>query len=141
MLSPFPEGWYFIANRKTIETEKLFEKTWLGERVVVWCNEDWDVCVAEAVCPHLGSDLGPEAGGRVRNGCLVCPFHGFEYDVTGQCVATPYAPPPRSARLKVFETREILGLVFAWWGGGGRPPQWDLPAPPPSGTDWSDMEF
>ena len=104
LLSPFPEGWNFIANRKTIEKEKLFEKTWLGERVVVWCNEDGDVCVAEAVCPHLGSDLGPEAGGRVRNGCLVCPFHGFEYDVTGQCVATPYAPPP-------------------------------------SGTDWSDMEF
>ena len=141
MLSPFPEGRYFIANRKTIEKEKLFEKTWLGERIVVWCNEDGDVCVAEAVCPHLGSDLGPEAGGRVRNGCLVCPFHGFEYDVTGQCVATPCAPPPRSARLRVFETREILGLVFAWRGSGGRPPQWELPEAPPTGADWCEMEF
>ena len=141
LLSPFPEGWYFIADRKTIEKEQLFRKTWLGEQIVVWCNGDGDVCVAEATCPHLGSDLGPEAGGRVRNGCLVCPFHGFEYDVTGQCVATPYAPPPKSARLKVFETREILGLVFAWRGSGGRKPQWDLPAPPPTGTDWSDMEF
>ena len=68
------------------------------------------------------------------------PFHGFEYDVTGRCVATPYAPAPGSARLRVFETREIEGLVFAWHGGGGRPPQWDLPAPA-AGTDWSDMEF
>ena len=24
LLSPFPEGWYFIADRKTIEKEKLF---------------------------------------------------------------------------------------------------------------------
>ena len=141
LLSPFPEGWYFIASRKTLEKEKLFRKTWLGENIVVWCNEEGRVCVAEAVCPHLGSDLGPEAGGRVRNGCLVCPFHGFEYDVTGQCVATPYAPAPKSARLKVFETREIQGLVFAWWGNDGRSPQWDLPAPLQTGTDWSDMEF
>ncbi len=140
-LYPFPEGWYFIASRETIETKRLFRKTWLGEQIVVWCNEDGDICVADAACPHLGSDLGPEAGGRVRNGCLVCPFHGFEYDVTGQCVATPYAPAPRSVRLRVFETCEILGLVFAWWGSGGRPRQWDLPASPSTGADWGNMEF
>ena len=142
-LFPFPEGWYFIASRKTIEKEKLLRKTWLGEGIVVWCNDDGEVCVAEAVCPHLGSDLGPEAGGQVRNGRLVCPFHGFEYDIAGQCVATPYAPAPRSARLRVFETREILGLFFAWWSEAGRPPQWELPAPPPAETGWSesDMEF
>ena len=139
-LFPFPEGWYFVARRETIENEKLLQKTWLGERIVVWSNGEGDVCVAEATCPHLGSDLGPEAGGQVRNGCLVCPFHGFEYDATGQCVATPYAPAPRSARLKVFETRDILGLIFAWWSSGGRPPQWDLPEAPPAGPDWCGME-
>ena len=141
LLCPFPEGWYIIARRKTIEKEVLFRRAWLGKQLVVWCNEGGEICVAEATCPHLGSDLGPEAGGRVRNGCFVCPFHGFEYDVTGQCVATPYAPAPRLAQLKVFETREILGLVFAWWSNGGRSPQWDLPAPPPAGSDWSDMEL
>ena len=141
MLSPFLEGWYFIASRKKIEKEKLFQKTWLGEEIIVWCDGGGRICVAEAICPHLGSELGPEAGGRVRNGCLVCPFHGFEYDVTGQCVATPFVPAPRSTKLKVFETREILGLVFAWRGSGGRPPQWTLPDTPPTGTDWTDLEF
>ncbi|MYB31254.1 MAG: Rieske 2Fe-2S domain-containing protein, partial [Acidobacteria bacterium] len=29
-----------------------------------------------SVCPHLGSELGPAAGGRVRDGRLVCPLHG-----------------------------------------------------------------
>lgn len=140
-LFPFPEGWYFVASRKAIEKGKLLRKTWLGERIVVWCNEDGGVCVAEAVCPHLGSDLGPEAGGRVRNGNLVCPFHGFEYDIAGQCVATPYAPAPRFARLRVFETREIAGLVFAWRSEAGRPPQWELPVPPPAESGWCDMEF
>ena len=140
-LPPFPEGWYFVASRKRIETEGLLRKTWLGEEVIAWCNGGGDICVAEAFCSHLGSDLGPDAGGRVRDGRLVCPFHGFEYDVSGQCVATPYAPPPESARLKVFRTSEVLGLVFAWRSSGGRGPQWDLPVPRPGGSDWSDMEF
>ena len=139
-LHPFPEGWYFVARRSTVERHRLIQRTWLGERIVVWANGKGDICVADSICPHLGSDLGPEAGGRVRKGSLVCPFHGFEYDVTGQCVATPYAPPPRNAKLKVFRTREILGLIFAWWGSGGRVPQWELPPSPDEDADWSGME-
>ncbi len=139
--SPFPEGWYFIASRKLIEKKGLLRITWLGEQIVAWCNESGELCVAEATCPHLGSDLGPGAGGRVRNGCLVCPLHGFEYDVTGQCVATPYAPAPKLARLKVFETREIQGLILAWWSGTGRSPQWEVPEPAADDNDWSSTEF
>ena len=140
-LPPFPEGWYFIADRKSILKKKLIRKTWMGEEIVVWCDAEGRTCVAEAFCPHMGSDLGPAAGGRVRNGCLVCPFHGFEFDATGQCVATPFAPAPRSARLKVYETREMLGMVFAWWGSGGRAPQWELPDDPPTGPEWSELGF
>ena len=140
-LPAFPEGWYFVASRESILREKLIEKTWLGEEIVAWCDEAGRVCVADAVCPHLGSSLGPEAGGRVRNGRLVCPFHGFAYDTTGQCVATPNAPAPRAAKLKVYQTREILGLVFAWYGLGGRPAQWDLPADPPTGPEWCALGF
>ncbi|MCE2431652.1 MAG: Rieske (2Fe-2S) protein [Candidatus Latescibacteria bacterium] len=134
-LPPFPEGWYFVASRESILREKLIEKTWLGEEIVVWCDDAGRVCVADAVCPHLGSHLGPEVGGQICNGRLVCPFHGFEYDTTGQCVATPNAPAPRAAKLKVYETREILGMVFAWFGSGGRPSQWDLPTEPTNGQE------
>ena len=111
----------------------------MGVDVVVWSDEDGRVCVAEAVCPHLGSDLGPAAGGRICAGRLVCPFHGFEFDATGQCIDTPYDAAPRSARLRVFETRDIHGLIFAWWGIEGRAQQWSLPADPAQGG-WSDFE-
>ena len=141
MLSPFPEGWYFVANRQSILQAKLLQKTWMGEEIVAWCDGEGRVCVAVAVCPHLGSDLRPAAGGRVRDGCLVCPFHGFEFDVSGQCVATPFAPAPKAAKLKVFETREVLGMVFAWWGIDGRPPQWRLPEDPPDAGDWCELAF
>ena len=140
-LPAFPEGWYFVASRESILREKLIEKTWLGEEIVAWCDESGRVCVADAVCPHLGSHLGPEVGGQICNGRLVCPFHGFEFDTTGQCVATPNAPAPRAAKLKIYETREILGLVFAWFGSGGRPSQWDLPAEPATGQEWCEPRF
>ena len=140
-LYPFPEGWYFVASRAAIERRKPIGKTWLGERIVAWCDADGRICVAGATCPHLGSDLGPETGGRVRDGRLVCPFHGYEYDAAGQCVATPCAPPPRAARLDRLEIREFEGLVFAWHGFGGRAPRWDLPAPADGAADWGAPEF
>lgn len=138
---PFPEGWYFIASRKAIEDEKLIQKTWMGENIIAFCDEAGQICVAEAYCPHLGSDLSPAAGGRVQSGRLVCPFHGYEFDATGTCVATPYAPPPRYTGLRVFETEEIAGLIFAWWGLGGREPQWQLPANEIDDDGWCGMEI
>ena len=140
-LPPFPEGWYFIASRESILRRRLIEKTWLGEEIVVWCDAEDRICVSDATCPHLGSHLGPSVGGKVRDGCLVCPFHGFEFDATGQCVATPNAPAPRTARLKTHPTKEILGMVFAWWGSGGRPPQWELPDEPVAGAEWCKVGF
>ena len=140
-LYPFPEGWYFVGSRRSILKAKLIQKTWMGRQIVAWCDGEGNICVAEAVCPHLGADLGPAAGGMVRDSRLVCPFHGFEFDVSGRCVATPFSPAPKAARLEVFETREVLDLVFAWWGNNGRPPQWRLPEAPPAGSDWSKIEY
>ncbi len=135
--SPFPEGWYFVATRADIPRGGLFRKVWMGEDIIVWCDDQGTVCVAESHCPHLGSDLGPEAGGSVRDGRLVCPFHGYQFDAVGQCVATPYADPPRTAHLQVFPTQEINGLIFAWYGIDGRTPQWELHPDRPTREGWS----
>ena len=135
--SPFPEGWYFVVSRADIQRERLIRKVWMGEDIIGWCDDSGKICVAESHCPHLGSHLGPEAGGKVCDGLLVCPFHGYQFDSTGQCVATPYADPPRTARLQVFHTREINGLIFAWYGFDGRPPQWELHPDRPQEEGWS----
>ena len=137
-LPPFPEGWYFVAHRDAIRREKLIERTWMGEEIVAWSDDQDRICVADAFCPHLGSHMGPSVGGVVRDGCLVCPFHGFTFDSTGQCVATPNVPAPSAAKLKVHATREVLGMVFAWWGYEGRSPRWHLPEDPPAGPEWSE---
>ena len=139
--SPFPEGWYFVTSLSALLKAKLIQKTWMGENIIVWCDESGRVCVAESYCPHLGSDLGPATGGRICEGRLVCPFHGYAFDAVGQCVATPHADPPDNARLGVFETQEIDGLIFAWWEIQGRPPQWGLHPDPPGQAGWSGQEI
>ena len=64
--SPFPEGCYLVANRQAVLKSEFIQKTWMGTNIVVWYDEEGRICVAESVCPHLGSDLGPATGGRVR---------------------------------------------------------------------------
>ena len=139
-LPPFPEGWYFIETRQAIEKAKLVSKTWMGEQIIAWTDGQGQICVAEAHCPHLGANLSPEVGGRVVDGQLVCPFHGFAYDATGQCISTPYTNPPPTARLSLFETSERMGLIFGWWGIDRRPPQWPMPDETEDNEGWSSLE-
>jgi phenylpropionate dioxygenase-like ring-hydroxylating dioxygenase large terminal subunit len=61
---------------------------------------------------------------------LICPFHKFEYDHQGQCVATPYVGrvPPK-ARTRHLPVRERDGVITVWWDELGRAPTWE-PEPP-----------
>ena len=41
-----------------------------------------DVYALENVCPHQGGPLGE---GKVEDGCVFCPWHGWQFDVeTGE---------------------------------------------------------
>ena len=133
-LDPFPDGWYVIELSSRLPAGRLLEKKWMGHDIVAWRDDGGGVCVADAVCPHLGSSLGAAAGGTLRDGHLVCPFHGFEYDVTGACVATPSGTPPRSARLTSYEVQEVNGFIFAWHHRDGREPWWRVEDVTPAGA-------
>ena len=53
-------------------------------------------------------------------------YHGWKYDITGQCVDTPNEPPASrfKERIKVrsYATREAGGLVWAYMGDDDVPP-------------------
>ena len=138
---PFPEGWFYVAGCHDLERARsnIPRKTWMGVDVVVWADDNGRGCVAESKCPHMGANLGPDCGSRISQGRLVCPFHGFQFDSTGQYVATPFAEPPRSCRLRVLPAREIGGLIFTWWRIDDREPQWSLPAESPDQSGWSSL--
>ena len=45
---------------------------------IVICQIDGDLFAAEDVCPHAGMPLGE---GELRGSNLICPFHGYTYDM------------------------------------------------------------
>lgn len=131
--SPYPDGWFYIELSHNLPKGKLISKTWMGEEIVAWRDNDGQVCVADAFCPHLGAHLGPKAGGCVKNGHVVCPFHQFAFDSAGKCASTPYGPAPKNAKLKMYPVQEVNGIILAHWDNEGREPTWDIPELPQEG--------
>lgn len=51
-------------------------------RVAVFRTRSGSVHATQATCPHRD---GPLADGLVGDGCVVCPLHGYRYDLaTGE---------------------------------------------------------
>ena len=125
--SPFPIGWFWVEFSENVKRGQLYSKQWLGETIVYWRDTNDQVCVADATCPHLGANLSPKRGGRLKNGLLVCPFHGFSYDATGACVRTHTGPPTQRLSLNTYRTRETGGVIYAWWHPNRMEPDWMIP--------------
>src|SRR5439155_6284472 len=93
----------------------------LGEDLVLFKNDN-KYGLLERHCPHRGADL---AYGRLEDGGLRCAFHGWLFDVSGQCLATP--AEPRGSRLhehirqKSYPVTERSGILFAYLGAGEAP--------------------
>ena len=137
--SPFPTGWYWVEFSENLKKGKLHSKKWMGRQTVFWRDDSGKVCLAKAVCPHLGANLSPECGGRLKDGCLVCPFHGFTYNARGRCVNTPTGPLNTSVQLETYPTYETGGVILAYWHPKQRDPEWSIPELDDS--DWSNFIY
>jgi phenylpropionate dioxygenase-like ring-hydroxylating dioxygenase large terminal subunit len=126
-LHPRPTGWYAIGFSSDLRPGRVQSRVLFGERFAVFRSEAGVPAVIHSVCPHLGADL---SRGRVCGERLVCPFHRFEYDRDGVCVATPYVgrEPPK-ARTRHLPVRERDGVITVWWDEHGRAPTWEPEAP------------
>ena len=96
--------------------------TLLGEDLVLFRDELGDLGLVSRWCPHRGVDL---SYGRLEDGGLRCVFHGWLFNVLGDCVETPAEPPQSTLctriRLASYPVLECNGIIWAWMGAG-RPP-------------------
>jgi phenylpropionate dioxygenase-like ring-hydroxylating dioxygenase large terminal subunit len=122
--------WYPIEFAKDISTKPKRAKV-LGQDLVVYRTESGEAQVMSDLCVHRGGAL---SGGWVEKGCIVCPYHGWQYEKNGQCSKIPAnfdnVPIPKRARVDSYPTIEKYDFVWAFLGDlpeEERPPLPDLP--------------
>jgi nitrite reductase/ring-hydroxylating ferredoxin subunit len=131
---PYPNGWFAIGFAADFPKGEVVTRRFFGQDLVVYRTLDGEVRASESHCPHVGAHLGH--GGRVVDGCLRCPFHGWRFDGAGQCVEIPGATriPPK-AQIRTWPLRETNGVVFVWFHSECEAPAWELPVLPEA--EWS----
>jgi nitrite reductase/ring-hydroxylating ferredoxin subunit/DMSO/TMAO reductase YedYZ heme-binding membrane subunit len=75
-----------------------------GERVAVF-RYDGKISAISNVCKHQNGPLGE---GKIINGCVVCPWHGYQYRPEDGT-----SPPPFAEKVPTFRVRVIDGKVWA----------------------------
>src|SRR5678809_465596 len=72
---PFPSGWFRVADAGDVRPGTVRPLRYFGRDLVLTRGADGAPHLFDAHCPHLGAHLG--VGGRVVDGTLQCPFHGW----------------------------------------------------------------
>jgi phenylpropionate dioxygenase-like ring-hydroxylating dioxygenase large terminal subunit len=111
--------WYIILESREIKKKSL-RITRFGETLALWRDEQGKAaCIADHCC-HRGASL---ACGKIIDGMLECPFHGFLYDKYGKVTEIPAngknAKVPQSMKVKSYPTYEDFGFIWVWYGEEG----------------------
>ena len=107
------EGWVYVAPLNEISNNKAKMIFAIGERVAIF-KYDNKISAVHNVCKHQNGPLGE---GKIVDGCITCPWHGYQYEPANGC-----APAPFTEKVATYHTKIINGVV------------WLNPNPLPEGT-------
>lgn len=98
----------------------------LGEDLVAFRDTTGRVGIVDAFCPHKRAPL---FFGRNEKCGLRCVYHGWKFDVHGQCLDIPNIIPPdnydalvKRMRITSYETLEAGGVVWTFMGPADKKP-------------------
>jgi phthalate 4,5-dioxygenase len=107
----------------------------LGERLIAFRDTHGSLGLIEEFCAHRGVSLW---FGRNEQGGIRCPYHGWKYDVTGQCIDLPSEPAENglcaTIKLTGYPCIERAGAIWAYLGPADqrpREPAYDWMLAPP----------
>jgi phenylpropionate dioxygenase-like ring-hydroxylating dioxygenase large terminal subunit len=109
----FEDFWYIVADSSLLKSSTVVSRIVLGEWLAVFRGEDGKPVALRDRCMHRNSRL---SGGKVNQGRLQCPYHGWVYDSKGKIVAVPAEGndfnhlPHRCA--KSYDTLEQDGYIY-----------------------------
>jgi vanillate O-demethylase monooxygenase subunit len=106
--------WHPIGRSLDIDPGSVVPVTLLGERLALWRTAAGELGLVDDCCVHRGTRLSL---GRVgADGCVTCPYHGWEYGRDGACTRIPQLPAspiPARATVPAYRVEDHGGLVWA----------------------------
>ena len=115
--------WWPLATVAELDAGKPLARQLHGQPLVLFRAADGRPAVLPDRCPHRHAPLSQ---GRIRDGELACPYHGWRFDGGGRCACVPGLDDAgsRAALLPPLASRIAHGLVWACAA-----PDADTPAP------------
>jgi sulfoxide reductase heme-binding subunit YedZ len=97
------EGWTSVCRADELVEGRARVVLVGSERVAVWLHNG-RVYATSNVCRHQGGPLGE---GRIIDGCITCPWHGWQYRPEDGC-----SPPPFHEIVPTYPVRVEDGRVL-----------------------------
>ena len=121
--------WWPVTGSGRLLKDPVIPVRLLGEDLTLFRDKSGTLGLIDRRCAHRRVDLSL---GMPQEHGLRCMYHGWMYDVDGQCLEQPTEPEgshfSEKVRLKAYPVQELGGLVFAYLGPNPVPllPRWDL---------------
>ncbi|WP_235911956.1 Rieske 2Fe-2S domain-containing protein [Mesorhizobium xinjiangense] len=118
-----PNAWIKAAASAGLAGPRpVIAVTLYGQRLVLFRDDEGELGLIGRHCPHRGADL---CFGRREDNGLRCPFHGWHFDRTGQCVEQPAEPEDstmyKTIKLPSYPVVEKDGFILTYMGEGEPP--------------------
>jgi phenylpropionate dioxygenase-like ring-hydroxylating dioxygenase large terminal subunit len=101
-----------------------------SEKLIAFRDSENRLGLMDRYCAHRRVSLW---FGRNEESGLRCPYHGWKFDVTGQCVEVPSEPPEsticQKIKLKAYSLVEKGGILWAYMGDPEKKPplpEWEV---------------
>jgi phenylpropionate dioxygenase-like ring-hydroxylating dioxygenase large terminal subunit len=115
--------WLPVGLSADITTAAPMPVRILSEDLVLFRDDVGRLGLLQRHCPHRCTDL---SFGRLEDGGLRCLYHGWLWDVGGNCLEQPAEPPESTYKDEVkalsYPCREVAGMIFTYMGQG-QPPE------------------
>ncbi|MCX8473199.1 MAG: ferric reductase-like transmembrane domain-containing protein [Sediminibacterium sp.] len=99
--------WVFAGNISSFQPEKAVLVFVNKERVAVF-NHNNKLYAVSNVCKH---QMGPIGEGKIVDGCITCPWHGYQYLPETGCAPAPFAEKLATYNLKRDGHKVLVNLI------------------------------
>ena len=103
------ENYWYIACRSNKLKRKPITVTIFNKPLVLFRNQHNQASALEDCCQHRNAPL---SCGKVINGSIQCPYHGWRYSSDGQLVEIPYSNTLPVSSIRNYSCCEQDGYVW-----------------------------